>query len=136
MRLIFWDFQKAMRLKTGPSCPPKNMKNFNVKIKILKRRLVLIQHQFLWKRARKSAFLGIRSENETKLHESLYFNIKSIFLQSESDSYGAIGPNLDYLSTMPKKIPRNLYTHHASGLSRMQHAWKLNHRFSPTIAEF
>ena len=40
-------FSESYAIENWTIVSPKNMKNFNVKIKILKHRLVLIWHQFL-----------------------------------------------------------------------------------------
>ena len=52
-------------------CPPKNMKYFIVKIKILKRRLVLIWHQFLRNAQIEVHFSEIRNLNAMRLQGSL-----------------------------------------------------------------
>ena len=41
--------------------------------------------------------------------DPFYFNVKSIFLQSESDSYSAIDPNLNYLVKSKKYLDICVY---------------------------
>ena len=83
---VLWDFHKATRLKTGPSCPPKNMTNFNVKIKILKRRLVLIRHQFLQNTQIEVHFSEIRNPDVTRLQRSLCLTVTNTLAQIENNT--------------------------------------------------
>ena len=82
----FQNFQKAMRLKIGPSCPPKNMKNFIVKIKILKRRLVLIQHQFLRNAQIEEHFSEIQNPDVARLQRSLCLDVTSTLAQIKNST--------------------------------------------------
>ena len=67
-------------------CPPKNMKYFIVKIKILKRRFVLIRHQFLRNAQIKVNFSEIRNPNVTRLQRSLCFDVTSTLAQIENNT--------------------------------------------------
>ena len=60
-------FSESHATENRTMYPPKNMKNFIVKIKILKRRLVLIRHQFLRNAQIEEHFSEIRTLIETNL---------------------------------------------------------------------
>ena len=85
----FQNFQKATRLNIGLSCPPKNMKFFFVKIRILKHRLVLIRHQFLRNAQIEVHFSEIRNPDATRLQGSLCLDVTSTLAQIEN-STGAL----------------------------------------------
>ena len=71
IRVALSKFPESSAPKNWTMCPPKNMKNFIVKIKILKRRLVLIQHQFLRNAQIEVHFSEIQNLNATRLQRSL-----------------------------------------------------------------
>ena len=65
------------------------MKNFIVKMRILKRRLVLIRHQFLQNAQIDVHFSLIQNPNATRLQGSLRLDLTSSLVQIEN-STGAI----------------------------------------------
>ena len=82
-------FSESSAPKNWIMCPPKNMKNFIVKIKILKCHLVLIRHQFLRNAQIEVHFSKIRNPNATRLQGSFCLDVKSTLAQIKN-SIGAI----------------------------------------------
>ena len=62
------------------------MKNFIVKIKILKRRLMLIRYQFLQNAQIEVHFSEIRNPDATRLQGSLWLNVTSTLAQIKNST--------------------------------------------------